>query len=173
MRILDLTSLTAGMPAITPSLGTSLAEAAAVSLESCDHNSGHTVLQVLGSLQSEFKLYWHAVDEQQRRAYRDSNIATEYGAIGIAILVLNQLTGMVVVDQTVRGAGFDYWLGTDNDQFMQGRTRLEISGIRHGTEAMIARRSKQKIDQINKTSHLDGYVVIVEFSTPIALVEEV
>jgi hypothetical protein len=61
-----------------------------------------------------FTLVRPEVTEQLRLCYNDPEEATEFGACGVAILVLLELTGLRVVERSRKDTGFDYWLGTRN-----------------------------------------------------------
>jgi hypothetical protein len=169
---LALVSLGTGMPGLTSACGTMLAQSAAVCLEERDHKNG-VQLQVEGIKSDAFQLEWQAVDRQQERSYNDLQEATENGACCIAILLLRELTGKVVVERSRKGLGFDYWLGDgDDDQLFSGKARLEVSGILSGTLGQIMGRVKQKREQIRPSKHLaPGYVAVVEFGNPFAQVE--
>jgi hypothetical protein len=170
---IDLNSLADGkMPALTSACGRSLAEAAAVCLEDRDHKSGVS-LQLTGIQKQKRDLNWSAVTDQQRRCYNDLQEATEKGAYGIAILVVKELTGLVVVERSKKGPGFDYWLGqSDDDDLFSNKARLEVSGILAGDDSDIKGRTKQKLEQIKPSAKLaPGYVAIVEFSKPTAHME--
>lgn len=169
---MNLAELCDGMPGLTKASGTMLAESAAVCLESQAHQPG--VQLIMTGLKSDLlSLEWLAVDDQQRRCYRDMQEATERGAYGVAILVVRELTGRVVVERSKKGPGFDYWLGDkDDDLLFLGKARLEVSGILSGTAAQIAGRVKQKKEQMKPSAHLaTGYVAVIEFGNPIAHVE--
>jgi hypothetical protein len=116
---------------------------------------------------------WPSVDDQARRCYNDFQEATERGAYGIAILIVYDLTGMVVVERSKKGPGFDYWLGhEDDDLLFAGKARLEVSGILSGSRSQVQAWVRQKKDQVKPSYHLaPGYVAVVEFGTPIACVE--
>jgi len=160
------------MPGLTSACGTMLAQSAAVCLEERDHKNG-VQLQVEGMKSDAFQLEWPAVNGQQERTYNDLQEATENGACCIAILLLRELTGKVVIERSRKGLGFDYWLGDgDDDQLFSGKARLEVSGILSGTAGQITSRVKQKRDQIKPSAHLaPGYVAVVEFGNPFAQVE--
>jgi hypothetical protein len=164
------------MPGLTSACGTMLSEAAAVCLEHRSHGVG-VQLQLVGMKRDGLHLSWAVVDDQQRRAHGDMQEATEHGACGIAILVLRELTGMVVVERSRKGPGFDYWLGQDSDDdslLFSGLCRLEVSGLLSGTSAQIASRVRAKRDQIKPSNHLaPGYIAIVEFGAPTAHIERV
>jgi hypothetical protein len=113
------------------------------------------------------------VDDQARRSHNDLQEATERGAYGIAILIVCDLTGMVVVERSKKGPGFDYWLGDEDDDLLfAGKARLEVSGILSGSRSQVQARVRQKKEQVKPSDHLaPGYVAVVEFGTPTACVE--
>lgn len=171
-RMLNLASLGNGMPGLTVACGMTLAESAAVCLENRKHLPGAQLLHA-DIKSGAFQLEWSAVDERQRHCYNDLQEATERGACGVAILVVKELTGKVVVERSKKGLGFDYWLGDgDDDLLFSGKARLEVSGILAGTAGQVDARIKQKNAQIKPSAHLaPGYVAIVEFGNPTAHVE--
>ena len=166
---IDLSSLAAGACGITPPLGDSLAEAASVCLESQNHSSPksmevHTNTNIIAS-----DISWSVIDKQMRRAWNDDEVATEYGACGVAILVVREINHLDVVERSKKGTGFDYWLGSSNnvDDLFQRKARLEVSGIRTGSLAHIKGRLKQKIEQTKKSDgKLPAVIVVVEFGKP-------
>jgi hypothetical protein len=105
-----------------------------------------------------------------RHCYNDPERATENGAYGIAILVIRDLTGFTVVEQSRKGTGFDYWLGYEEGPMF--KARLEVSGIRAGDESTISARVQQKVRQTKRSDSLSlpGYIVVIEFSQPRACV---
>ena len=169
---ISLFALSEGMPGLTPACGASLAESAALCLEDRQHKSGVN-FRLFGMRSEEFPVEWLPVDEQSRRCNADLQEATERGACGIAILVIRDLTGKVVVERSKKGPGFDYWLGDEDDELLfAGKARLEVSGILSGTRSQIQTRINQKKEQIKPSAALaPGYVAVVEFSAPTACVE--
>jgi hypothetical protein len=141
-------------------------------LEDRDHKSGVS-LQLTGVKKQERVLNWPAVTDQQRRCYNDVQEATERGAYGVAILVVKEVTGLLVVERSKKGPGFDYWLGeSDDDDLFANKARLEVSGILSGSDSDIRSRTKQKKEQIEPSAKLaTGYVAIIEFSKPTAHLE--
>ncbi len=94
----------------------------------------------------------------------------------MAILMIKEATGQVVIERSKKGMGFDYWISdSDNDLDalpFEGAARLEVSGILQGTKGQIDSRMKQKKNQIKPTDHLaPGFVAVVEFGSPVACVE--
>ncbi len=171
-KTINLAALCDGMPGLTPACGTSLAESAAVCLEDREHHVG-AILRLTGLKTAAFRIEWPPVDEQQRLCYNDIQEATERGAYGVAILMVREITGKVVVERSKKGPGFDYWIGeNDDDSLFSGKARLEVSGILSGTAAQIDARVRQKKAQIKPSDHLaPGYIAVIEFGSPSAHVE--
>ena len=167
-----LTDLANGFPAITPVFGATLAEACAVCLSDRGHPQGINLI-VEGDFQAIFKLYWQPVTPQMLRCWNDLEYTTEQAAYGIAFMIITKLTDFTVIERSRKGTGFDYWLGTENDDSLltfQNKARLEISGIRAGDEKRINIRLKQKLEQTKPSDGLlPAYVVVVEFSKPIVI----
>lgn len=99
---------------------------------------------------------------------------TEYGATGIAVLLIIEMTEFTVIKRARKGEGVDYWLGHKSDKPpFRNKARLEISGILEGNESKIKARLKQKLEQTKLTkSKLPTYIVIVEFSRPVSHLEK-
>lgn len=171
----SLESLCKGSSGITPAFGTSLAEAASVCLESQQHQAGvelstefGPVQSILGDPKATFALHWVPTTEQIRKCWSAEEVATEIGAYGIAALLVQALTGKSVLERSRKGTGFDYWIGTENDDSLfQTKTRLEVSGIRAGTIATIMGRLHRKLEQTKRSdAGIPALVIIVEFSRP-------
>ncbi|MDD9859041.1 MAG: hypothetical protein OXU40_01160 [Nitrospira sp.] len=166
---LDLNDLKSGAYGITAALGECYAQAASVCLEDQGHLSPTMMKVHADTGVSHASIRWDAVDDQMRRSWNDRENATENGAYGIAILVVLKIKHLHVLEQSKKGTGFDYWLGSpdDEDAKFETKARLEVSGIRKGSRALISGRVNQKLDQTKKS---DGkhpaVVVVVEFGTP-------
>jgi hypothetical protein len=94
--------------------------------------------------------------------------ATEYGAMGLAMLLLIKLTKYTIVERSMKGPGFDYWLGDKDDKMFQKKARLEISGIFHGDDSQFKTRINQKFKQTNISDKcgFDCFVSVIEFGKP-------
>lgn len=166
--MLDLNELDNGMPAITPDYGKILAEAGGVCLESQGHIQGHQI-SVQGDYSNAYSLKWPPVTDQAKRCWNDSQVTTEHGAVGIAVLLAKKEVGFSVIERSRKGTGFDYWLGEEEDVLFQNKARLEISGIRSGDAKTVTARVKQKIKQTDPSDGvLPAYIIVVEFSKPVA-----
>lgn len=167
--MLDLSDLAQGFPAITSAFGQYLAEAGAVCLESQGHPQGKD-LSVQGDHSRQYSLQWPLVTDQMMRCLNDPQITTEHGAVGIAALLVKKLVGCSVVERSRKGTGFDYWLGDHAVMPFQNKARLEVSGIRQGTDITVRKRVREKLRQTDPSdgTALPAYVVVVEFGTPLA-----
>lgn len=170
---IDLNNLSYGLPGLTSQMGGALAQAAAVCLEDQEHTVGVS-LSVSGVFTKSFAVHWPEVSDQTRRCYNDPEEATEWGACGVAILLVLALTDYTVVERSRKGTGFDYWLGHEDDDLpFQHKARLEISGIRNGNNSAIDRRVKQKLLQTVPTDGpLPALIVVVEFGNPLSKVRQ-
>lgn len=169
IRGLSLTALVEGAPGLTPQFGACLGEAAAVCLEEQGHSVG-VVFVVDGDCTERFVLDWQTIDEQTQKCWADSEVATEHGAYGLAIMLAQELDDLTVLERSRKGTGFDFWLGPigSKEPLFQEKVRLEVSGIRNGRRSAISRRLREKLAQIQQSHRLglEAVVVVVEFSAP-------
>ena len=172
MSLLNLNDLAAGLPAISPALGEALAEAAGVCLESQGHDHG-VLLRITGYRDTSYSLAWPQITDQILRSFNDPEEATEFGAVAVAVLLAKKEIGYSVIERSRRGTGFDYWIGDESEVPFAGKARLEISGIRKGGRREVATRVNRKLRQIGRSgSSPAGYVIVVEFGTPLAEVQK-
>lgn len=171
-RNLDLNTLREGLPSVTSEFGACCAQAATICLE----DQGHplvTDLVIRGQLSENCKLIRLEVTDQMQRCWNDEKVTTEHGAYGVAFLIIRDLTEFTVIERSRIGPGFDYWLGHEEELPFQNKAKLEVSGIRNGVDSDINKRVKQKKKQTEKAGRsLPIYIIIVEFSSPIAQMEQ-
>jgi hypothetical protein len=146
-----------------------MAEAASVCLAYCGH-SVDSSLTISGHFGYTPVLHRLEVDQQMENTYRDLHEATEHGACGVAILGTCRLSGSVVIERSVKGTGFDYWLGQADDEAAPpflGVRRLEVSGILQGNAPTISARTSIKARQVVPSNDVGpAFISIVEFSGP-------
>lgn len=167
---LNLDTLGNGFPGISPKYGGVLAKAAVVCLEEEDHES-RVEMRVRGVSHHNVQLTWSVMHdrEQAARCWGDPEVATEHGAYGIATLLVEHFTNYTVIQRSRKGTGFDFWLGEKGSSCLlfQNAARLEVSGIRRGTERLVRQRLRQKLTQIRRYgSRLPSLVTVVEFGGP-------
>lgn len=146
-----------------------------VCLEHERHITGQTQLSVDGSRDVIYHLSWAPATDQIRRSWSDLQDATEWGASGVAALLIEDIFGYQILQRSWKGTGFDYWIGdsNENEPMFQNKARLEVTGILHGTERDISNRLKKKQDRFTKyPNDLPSMVVVVEFGTPRSRIAE-
>ncbi len=167
---LTLNALQEGLPGITEAWGKLLCEASAFCFECQNHSKG-VELKVRGMSTTSFSVYWDTtVTDQLRDAWNDEQDLTEFGACGIAILLILKLTSFTVIQRARKGTGVDYWLGYKNaERPFQNAARLEVSGILSGDASAVRTRVNKKIRQTKPSDGtLPAFIVVVEFSEPLS-----
>lgn len=173
--ILDLRKLR-NIPALTEGWAKVHAETAAICLEHCDHPTTVPLRVIVDNDEEQrYTLRRQRVSERMRRANNDLQDATEFGACGIAFLVVREVTGLTAINRSRKGTGFDYWLKKDSPDSLPfaHAARLEVSGILEGTDKELATRTRQKLNQSKPSdaeTRLPAYAVVVEFGEPKAQV---
>jgi hypothetical protein len=168
--MLKLEEITQGFPGMTKTRCRDLLEACIVCLSRHKHSNDGTPLLLRNDTEKTILLVWTTIfDDQMDRTWNDQEEATEYGAACIGILIALEDLGYEVFERSVKGTGFDYWLGRKGDLLLQKIARLEVSGIFLGADKVDARfRAKIKqVEQSNITEH-PAYICVVEFGTPSA-----
>ena len=167
---LDLRELGQGIgPGISPTVGAAFAEAAGVSLERSKHVPG-TSLSLDGDASHQLPVDWELDDpELSRRSWGDPDVAAEWGAYGIAALLVDKATRCTIAERSRKGTGFDFWLRDKKGDgvLFQDAGRLEVSGITRGSRRTLKRRVRAKEKQIQRLgSCMASIVAVVEFSEP-------
>ncbi len=173
MKTLSLDILDGGINTLSNAVGCFYREAALYCLSTHNHAFPLT-LEVYGDNNTSYQLQTSAkIDEKAEYSWADSQEATEYAATGLGIVLALDLTQYTNIERSFKGTGFDYWLGNANQE--PGRpfnrhARLEVSGILRGNKGKVDTRTRQKVAQTMKSdeSGIDAFVVVSEFSAPIA-----
>jgi hypothetical protein len=163
----DLARLAAATPGLSPAFAGSLAEAAAVCLESCGHRPGVKIF-LEGDCQGTYELLWEPAADTARQWLADPPLTTEWGAVAITLSILVELTGFTRLERARTGSGFDYWIGSGSGDLFERMTRLEISGIMHGSDTQVRQRMSYKVAQLDgaRNPNFSSIVAIVEFGRP-------
>jgi hypothetical protein len=149
--------------------------AAGVCLDHAGHDPDDTTIEVHLTTQQgdEQPLRWSAPDDVVQRSHRDLQDATEHGAYALSFVLIEQETGMPVVEQSWKGTGCDWWVGEPNPERVgfQGCSRLEVSGILGGSASELEQRVREKLLQVSRPEREErAYVVVVAFGRPMAKV---
>jgi hypothetical protein len=175
LHLEDLTQDLPERPGWSVIFGAVCAESAAICLDDQGHPTPIN-FQISGFTLCEVSIAWSPPAPVAKRFNADQEVATEYGAYGIAALVLPYLTGLTVIERSIKGPGlgFDFWLGSvDDNQLFQRKARLEVSGIRRGSDSQLKSRVRIKLAQIKPSDSIaPGYACVVEFGTPQARIVE-
>jgi hypothetical protein len=171
MKMINISELNNGLPTITPGYGRGMAEAAVFCLQKNSHKSEECILNCIKTLNDDteyFQLVWDELDSRAESTYGDLEEATEHGAMGLAMLLSVKLTKYTTVERSMKGTGFDYWIGDKDGDMFQKKARLEISGILKGDNAQFKSRMNQKFKQTNISDNwgFDCFVSIIEFGKP-------
>ncbi len=132
-------------------------------------------MQLKGDFETNFQVIWeNQITEQTKNSWNDTQDLTEFGASGVAILLILEMTDYTVIRRARKGEGIDYWLGEkDSASPFQDSARLEISGILEGNDSKIKARIKQKKEQTFPTDgKFPAYISVIEFSKPVSHLEK-
>jgi hypothetical protein len=142
-------------------------EACAVAFEKNNHIS-ETKLTVDGVYKGSFQVVWEKATSLT--GWQDNDVIAENAAIAIACFLVTEVTEYTIVRQSIKGTGFDYWLGykTEHPKFDPSNfllARLEISGIFHGTSTDLNSRVQKKLKQVDRSAKmkLPAFIAVTEF----------
>ena len=152
---------------LTPAAGVNFGHAASV----CFEDQGHGLLTNIigeGHFVSNYAITRYDVNEEMKRTWNDEEDATEQGAYGMAFLVASNEMKFKAIEKSRKKTGIDYWLGEEENFLFQNKVRLEVSGIRKGTDQQLSTRFDGKMAQSKKSdpTGLPALIVVVEFSGP-------
>lgn len=180
MRTLNLNRLKENIPTITPTIGAFLAEAAAVALTLNGHKS-ETILKFRGEEEIDFKIEWtEKTGKDVMKGWADQRETAEYGAIGITVLVLPEVSDYNYFEKANQGNGFDFWV--DEQKIVEGKmirqnknTRLEVSGIlKESKTNSVKKRMVIKKKQVKKGNFTNPALIsIVGFGEPIIEISKI
>jgi len=169
MRVLNLDKIKTGLSGITPARGFLYMEAAIVSLMKRGFSSG-VILKIEGDFTIDMKIEWtEKVTQSTVKSWKEESYATNYGAVGIALLLYTELLGSSYFEEAQIGTGIDFWVskedtGNKKALHIPKEARLEISGL--GKEKIgntVNMRIGQKKRQITSsdTTNLPGWIIVV------------
>ena len=140
----------------------------------CLHQKPHTqpvTLDVTSEggdqLSGRVALSWVTPTPDQLGSFADLQEATEWGATSIAMFLLHRLMGYRSFERSWKGTGFDYWMSKEAAVLMNGRDRLEVSGLLNGDSSRERARVKAKVKQMAKGGLPGrGFAAIINFGPP-------
>jgi len=114
---------------------------------------------------------WGGVDARAQASHRNSDDATRDGAYAVAFAALRRLGPFVFVHRAERKSGADFVIVREGGgPFI----KLEVSGIGKGDDAAVARRLREKVEQVTRPgTELPAMAVVVRFARPHVEVAEV
>lgn len=180
MRELNLDILKEGLPGITRATGIYLHEAMLVALTKNGHRSG-VRLKVEGEYEIELSLIWKEdVGKAILNIWKNERDAANYGAVGIALSLMTELSKFISFELGDIGSGIDYWmsskkLNNDTSRLVKREARLEISGIFKETSSNSLKMRvnlKKKQMTASDASGLPGWAAVIEFSAPKSKIEK-
>lgn len=171
-------SLDRGIPAITSRQAGVHMEACVWCLLECGHENGVTLIVQEDEQQSLYRLLWpkDEIDVDGLAHAYNKDDGPEHGAEAIALLLVREKTDYTAIQRSVTSTGIDYWLGYKADEmsekiFSSRSARLEVSGIlRQNKTNRSKSRIRRKVKQTKRSDNttFPVYVVVVEFSQPLA-----
>ncbi len=169
MRKINLSQLTS-LPSFSQNVSEFYKEAAICALTICGHKKGVQV-KIFGVLEEKIELFWtDDIGEGVAKGWKDEAELVEYGATGIALLLLLNLTDYTIFERSPKGTRADFWVGKINEDGEEELTGLlEISGMKKETpnnriNARLNKRIKRMEESPFRT--IPFYVFIIEFTAP-------
>jgi hypothetical protein len=175
-NILNLEDLRHGCSGILPSFGSFMCDCAIYSFASEGHQSGVILKVEMENQTLNYLVIWASeLTIQMSRSMNDNERATDYGAMGLAILLVLQLTEYQHFTVSQKGTGIDFFLFKEEPfdaDILHANARLEVSGMRKASKTnTIAIRLKQKSEQVKSSDEMgiDAYISITEFNKPTSI----
>ena len=152
-------------PGVTNALGSTYTEAASVCLDR-HHVSPVDISIDQNGIMQHATAYWARTDERTRGAWANEIDATEAGAYGIALAVVEISVRMVALRRAETRTGADYYVGPPDAAAddLENWLRLEVSGLDGGDEYAVRQRLREKIRQaLRGVSNLPALAAVIGF----------
>jgi hypothetical protein len=152
---------------LTTAAGANFGHAASVCFESRNHGV-QIDLTDEGYYKKAYSVNRYPVTDQLKRTWGDEEYTTEQGAYGVAFLIASAEMKVKAIEKSRKKTGIDYWLGMHDGFLFQNTVRLEVSGIRNGTDYQLNERYEDKMTQSERSdgTGLPALIVVVEFNKP-------
>lgn len=126
--------------------------------------------------ESEIEVEWEHPCDRTKRAHANEIDATEAGACGVSLAVIEQLNGYVTIGRAHIMSGADYYIvpqGKSPDYF-ENALRLEISGLNKGGISDYRYRLERKINQTKVSGQNKPAIAsVVGFEQKVILISEI
>ena len=150
---------------LTPEIAAGLTQAACVCLDR--HYAPPTNVSIADNGQRTVaSVTWDVTSDQVRAAWANELDATRDGAYAMALAGVEVITGLVGVRRAETLTGADYWLAEPDatTEHLEGRIRLEVSGVDIGGPQVIGSRLAAKLRQLERgKSGSAGIACVVGF----------
>lgn len=104
----------------------------------------------------QLQIIWQKETETLHIPPVQDRVITEWGACGVACIVIPLYTNLQILQVTQVGDGFDYWVGNENQEF-----GLEVSGA---LDEDLETRHRSKVQQFTQNPlGINGYVNVTGF----------
>jgi hypothetical protein len=151
---------------VTPAVSGTFAEAARVCLDR-HHETPQDFKISDNGIETIAEAAWPPADPRTHAGWANRDVATEFGAYGLAIAAVEATRGLVAVARAEKLTGADYYLGAGNGMLedLENCYRLEVSGTADGNISVIKNRLSQKIEQArNGASDKPAIAAVVGFA---------
>lgn len=122
----------------------------------------------------KIQVVWTPIEHQDRFAYGDKQESTEWGAVGVGLLLLHDELKFNGIMRSHKGTGVDYFISEKKTIAFQEAQRVEFSGTLRGDVDVVRRTLKAKLNQTKASDDLgtNAYAVIVGFEANLVSGEE-
>jgi hypothetical protein len=169
---LNLEQLRDNLDYLVASMSAYMCDCLVVCLSEENHKSGLILKVETDDKEQTFRIEWTTeITPHLIGATRDEERTTEWAAMGIAVLLVRELTDYVCIFTSRKGLGIDFAL-SKNAVEMTEDAHLEISGIRKESPTnTIKRRLTIKKSQTEPADALNTpvFISITEFGQPKSL----
>jgi hypothetical protein len=172
MNIIDIQRLETDVDGVSPGMAKYMVECASFCFSSQNHQPGVNMPVIGNDSTEDFSVYWEPDVEELLHSMNDEERTTEFGAMGVGLLLTASLTTYKFFSTARKKGGFDYWLHEEEPEdvaMVRADAILEVSGIRKALGGnKPGTRAARKKRQASKSSYLgiSIYVAIIEFHRP-------
>jgi hypothetical protein len=171
-KTINLEQLRENLDYLVASMSAYMCDCLVVCLSEENHNSGLILTVQTEDKEYHFRLEWTTkITPHLIGATRDEERTTEWAAMGLALLLVRELTEYPYICTSHKRTGIDFFLSKSATE-MNRDARLEISGIRKESltntlkrRLVIKKRQTEPSDVLN----MPVFISITEFSEPKSL----